>query len=93
MFDRFGLSEISIASFFRNAAYAGFVIDPDRWPKTATYVDQALSHPAFEKLGELEAIQLSASIAGRRQALIEAGANLTAETMGEREPRKGIMQL
>ena len=93
LFGRFGLAEISIASFFRNAAYADFTIDPDRWPMTARYVEQALSHPAFEKLGRLEAVQLSASIVGRRQALIEAGANLTAETMGEREPRKGIMTL
>ena len=54
---------------------------------------KCLRHPAFEKLHQLEMIQLSASIQGRRQALLDAGAKLTAETYGQREPRKGVMRL
>lgn len=34
-----------------------------------------------------EAIQMNASINGRRQALIDAGVRLTAHSWGEREPR------
>lgn len=89
----FGLADIAIASFFRNAFHVGFVIDRDRWPRTAAYVDRMLAQPVFERLLAFEKIQLGTSIAGRRQALIEAGARLTADTLGERIPRRGIMRL
>jgi hypothetical protein len=52
-----------------------------------------LKHPAFQRLYQMEMIQISASIEGRRQALLDAGARLTAETYGQREPRKGVMRL
>jgi len=92
-FGEFGLADIAIATFFRNAAYADFKPDPARWPRTARFVSEVLAHPVLEKLGKLEQIQLSASIAGRRQALQDAGARLTPESFGEREPRRGIMRL
>ena len=92
-FGEFGLPDIAIATFFRNAAYAGFTVDPARWPRTARFVGEALDHPVLKKLGELEQIQLGASVDGRRQALHDAGAKLTAETFGEKEPRRGIMRL
>jgi glutathione S-transferase len=38
-------------------------------------------------------VQRNADIKGRRQALLDAGARLTAQTMGMREPRKGLMPL
>lgn len=93
LFGDIGLADISIASFFRNAAYAAFTPDPGRWPKVARFVELVLAHPAFAKIHKLEMIQLSASIEGRRQALLDAGAKLTAETYGQREPRKGVMRL
>ena len=93
LFGPIGVADISIASFFRNAAYAGFAVDGQRWPRTARFVSDVLGHPAFEKLYRLEQIQLGASIAGRRQALLDAGARLTAESFGEREPRRGVMRL
>ena len=93
LFGAIGLADIAIASFFRNAAYAGFTPDPARWPRVASFVDMVLGHPAFQKLHKLESIQLSATIQGRRQALLDAGAKLTAETYGQREPRKGMMRL
>ena len=88
----FGLADIAVATFFRNAAYAGFSVNPERWPRVASYVERALGQPAFETLLSFERIQLSTSIAGRRQALIDAGARLTAQSMGEREPRRGVMR-
>ena len=93
LFGEMGLADIAIASFFRNAEYAGFVVDAARWPRTARFVAETLAHPAFEKIHQLETIQLSASIENRRQALMDAGARLTQETYGEREPRRGIMRL
>ena len=93
LFGTLGLADISLASFFRNAAYAGFTVDPGRWPKTARFVETVLGHPIFQKLLKLEQIQLGTSIAGRRQALIEAGAPLTEESVGEREPKRGVMRI
>ncbi len=89
----FGLADIAVASFFRNAVYVGFEVDAGKWPRTAAYVARVLAQPVFEKLRRYEEIQLGTSIAGRRQALLDAGARLTEETLGERVPRKGIMPL
>ena len=93
LFGSFGLADISICSFFRNAEYAGFTVDAQRWPRTARFVSHVLAHPAFVKLHQLEQIQLGASIAGRRQALLDAGARLTEESCGQKEPQRGIMRL
>jgi glutathione S-transferase len=93
LFGDIGLADIAIGSFFRNGSYAGFLPDPERWPRTERFVDLVLKHPAFQRLHQLEMIQMSASIEHRRQALLDAGAKLTAETYGQRTPRKGVMQL
>ena len=93
LFGEIGLADIAISSFFRNAAYAGFEPDPGRWPITAAFVERTLMHPCIASLLPFEDVQRSAEIKHRRQALLEAGAPLTGETLGEREPRKGYMRL
>lgn len=93
LFGDIGLADISIASFFRNGAYAGFETDERRWPRTAAFVQRTLAHSCFSDLLKFEDVQRSAEIKGRRQALLDAGAPLTAETMGIREPRRGMMRL
>ena len=93
LFGQIGVADISIASFFRNGAYAGFSVDADRWPRTARFVERALAHPCIADLLRFEDVQRSAEIKGRRQALLDAGAPLAAETLGLREPRRGMMRL
>ncbi|HEX5183707.1 MAG TPA: glutathione S-transferase family protein [Allosphingosinicella sp.] len=93
LFGAFGLADIAIASFFRNGDYAGFTVDAGRWPRTAAFVARALDHPVFAELLRYEDVQRGTNPAGRRQALLEAGAPLTAESLGLREPRKGVMRL
>ena len=93
LFGDLGLADVAIASFFRNAAYAGFETDAGRWPSVARFVSEVLEQPPFAKLLAFEDIQRSASISGRRQALLDAGAPLTDETVGTREPRRGMMPL
>jgi glutathione S-transferase len=93
LFGEIGVADIAIASFFRNGAYAGFETDPDRWPKTAAFVKRTLTHSAIAALLPFEDVQRSAEIKRRRQALLDAGAPLTAETVGLREPRRGMMPL
>jgi glutathione S-transferase len=93
LFAQIGAADISIASFFRNGAYAGFEVDWNRWPRTASFVERVLAHPCIASLLPFEEVQRGASIKGRRQALLEAGAKLTADSLGLREARKGMMQL
>ena len=93
LFGEIGLADISIASFLRNAAYVGFTVDPERWPRTAAFVDRVLAEPCLADLLPFEQVQTGTTPAGRRQALIAAGAPLIAETLGTREPRRGIMRL
>ena len=93
LFGDVGLADIAIASMFRNAAYGGFEPDPHRWPRTAAFVTHVLEHPAIASLLQFEDVQRGVEIKRRRQALLDAGAPLTGETLGLKEPRKGIMQL
>lgn len=93
LFGDIGIADISLASFFRNGAYAGFTIDPSRWPRSAAAVERTLAHPCMAALLPLEDVQRNANIKGRRQALLDAGARLTATTFGVRQPRRGLMQL
>ena len=93
LFGDIGVADISIASFFRNGAYAGFSIDAARWPTTAGFVERTLAHPCIADLLRFEDVQRNADIKGRRQALLDAGARLTQTTMAVREPRKGMMRL
>jgi len=93
LFGDIGLADISIASFFRNGAYAGFEPDPGRWPRTARFIARTLAHESIASLLPFEEVQRSVEIKGRRQALLDAGAPLTAQTMSLREPKKGVMRL
>jgi glutathione S-transferase len=93
LFGEIGIADISIATFFRNGAYAGFEPDAERWPTTAGFVERTLAHPAFAALLPFEDVQRSVEIRRRREALEQAGARLTAETFGTREPRRGVMRL
>jgi glutathione S-transferase len=93
LFGDIGVADISIASFFRNGAYAGFETDAGRWPRSAAFVERTLAHHCFSDLLRFEDVQRSVEIKGRRQALLDAGAPLTSETMGLREPRRGMMRL
>lgn len=88
-----GLADIAIASFFRTASYVDFAIDAARWPLAAGFVARALDHPCLAGLLPFERVQIGTDTAGRRRALLDAGAPLSPETLGTRTPRKGVMPL
>lgn len=92
-FGEIGLADIGVATLFRNAAYARFEIDAGRWPKTAGWVARTLGHDCVDRFTKFEKAQISTNPAGRRQALLDAGAPLVAESVGTREPRRGMMKL
>ena len=93
LFGEIGLADISIASFFRNAFYAGFRIDAARWPNTAAFVDRTLAHDCFARFKPFEDAQISTDPKGRRAALLAAGAPLTETSVGTRQPVRGMMRL
>lgn len=93
LFGPIGVADIAIASFFRNADYAGLTVDAARWPCSAAFIQRTLAHPCIADLLPFEGVQRAAAIKGRRQALLDAGAPLSDRTWGEREPRKGVMSL
>jgi len=82
-------ADIAVATFFRNAAFAGSMVDGSRWPRTAAFVDRVLGLPEFQALAPFEALSLRTPPAKLRAALAEAGAPITAETFGTDEPRRG----
>ena len=94
LFGEIGVADISIASFFRNAAFSRYRVDAARWPRTAAFVERALAHECFAKLVPFEKASMSVPPPQQRAALAEAGAPLTAETYAaEAPPRRGIMSI
>ena len=93
LFGEIGVADIAVASFFRNADYAGFGVDASRWQRTGAFIERTLTHPCIADLKRFEDVQRGVEIRSRRQALLDAGASLTIETLGAREPRKGPMEL
>lgn len=91
LFGSIAVADIALATFFRNAAFERFSVDAQRWPVTAAYIAQLLDLPSFTKLRQFEELLLKTPIANQRAALREAGAPLTAETVGTSTPRKGML--
>jgi glutathione S-transferase len=87
------IADISIACFFRNAAFARFRVDPGRWPGTAAFVDRTLSLECFEKLEPYEERLMRTPIPKHRSVLAEMGAPLSEETFGTTTPRRGVMRI
>jgi glutathione S-transferase len=87
----FGIADIALASFFRNAAFARYRVDAARWPRTAALVARALAHEGFRRLVPFEELSLRTPVVEHRKALAERGAPLTAESFGTTTPRRGIL--
>lgn len=93
LFGALGIADLSIAVFLRNAAFARYRVDAERWPVTARYADRVLAQPCFVRLQAFEALQLRTPIPEQRAALRAAGAPVSAETVGGAVPRRGVMRL
>lgn len=93
LFGDIGLADISLATFFRNAAFARFQIDAERWPRTAGFVARVLDHPALRDLRPYEELCMRTPIAQQREALKAVGAPVSAETYAAATPRPGVMPI
>ncbi len=91
LFGEIGIADIAIASFFRNAAFAGFTADAGRWPRTAAFVSRVLDHPGFCQLRQYEEVSLRTPILQHREALAAAGAPVSPASYGTISPRRGLL--
>jgi glutathione S-transferase len=93
LFGTVSVADISLASFFRNAAYARYRVDAARWPRTAGFVDRLLVSESFAKLVPFEDAMMQTPPAKQRDALLAIGAPLTRESYGTTAPRRGLMRI
>ncbi|HEV2679749.1 MAG TPA: glutathione S-transferase family protein, partial [Rhodanobacter sp.] len=70
VFGALTIADISIASFFRTAAFVRYAIDATRWPRSAALIAQAQALPVFQKLARFEDCMLGLPLADQRAALI-----------------------
>jgi glutathione S-transferase len=91
LFGAAGLADFSIACFFRNAAFARFAPDAERWPRTAGFVARVLALDVFARLRPFEERMLRTPIPRQRAALAELGAPLVPETLAAATPRRGVL--
>ena len=93
LFGDVSIADISIAAFFRNAAFARYEVDAARWPKTAEFVKRVLDLDAFAQLRRFEDLATRTPIEQHRTALRDAGAPISDETYGTLRPRRGILRI
>ena len=93
LFGDLSIADISIAAFFRNAAFARYSVDAERWPKTAAFVERVLDLDAFAQLRAFEDLSTRTPIDRHREALRDAGAPLSDDTYGTTRPRRGILTI
>lgn len=93
LFGHLCAADVTIASFFRNAAFSRYSVDEERWPITAAFVARLLGHPAFTELKVFEDIAVRTPLPRHRHALEAAGAPLTETSLDADSPRKGVMGL
>ena len=93
IFGSVSIADITIACFFRNAAFARFQVDTARWSRTAAFVERVLRLESFEKLKPIEDRLIRTPLKQHRTALTEMGVALTAATCGTAEPRRGVMRI
>ena len=91
LFGAISVADVALATFFRNASFARFSVDPERWPRTAAFVSRLLDHPSFAKLRPFEELLLRTPIPNQRAALQEAGAPISSHTFGTSTPRRGVL--
>jgi len=91
LFGPISITDVALATFFRNAAFAGFSIDRERWPVAARFVERTLEQPSFAKLRPFEDLSIRTPVVEQRAALLAAGAPIAAQTLGTATPRPGVL--
>ncbi len=93
IFGELSIADISLAAFFRNAAFVRYQVDAVRWPRMATFLERAWALPAFRTLATYEDAMLRTPLPEQRAVLAAMGARLTESTYGNASPRYGLRRL
>lgn len=93
LFGGLSIADISVATFFRNAAFVRYEVDANRWPLTAAYVKRVLETDSFEKLKPIEDKLCRVPIAEHRNVLAKMGAPLRESSVATNAPRRGVMRI
>lgn len=93
IFGKLSIADISLAAFFRNAAFVRYQVDAARWPHMAAFLERAWSLPAFRTLAAYEDAMLRTPLPEQRTVLAAMGARLTETTCGDASPRYGLRRL
>ncbi|WP_371232728.1 glutathione S-transferase family protein [Pseudomonas sp. QE6] len=91
LFGELSIADISVACFMRNAQFARYELDAQRWPKLAAMLDAAFALPAFQKLNPFERAIARTPILQQREALLAAGAPVSAISHMREQPVRGPM--
>ena len=92
LFGEPSIADVSVAVFFRNAAFARWKPDPARWPKAVAWIERTLALPAFAALRPFEDKLIRTPPAQHRAALAELGAPLSKDTWGSTTLRRSVMR-
>ncbi len=76
------IADIAVAAPFRNARFAGYEVDVETYPRAGSLIVRTLAQPCFQALRPWESTCIRTPLKEHRQALIDAGCNVTAETYG-----------
>jgi len=90
LFGAVSIADISLAAFFRNAAFVKYRVDPLAYPRTAAYLDRVLALEVFTRLQPFEALLARTRIPQQRAALAAAGAPLTVDSYGSDRATPGV---
>lgn len=89
LFGDISIADIAIAVFFRNAMFADYSPDAQRWPVTTGFVGRLLQHTAFSSLQRFEDVSIKTPVLQHRDALREAGAPLAEMNFSGTTPQPG----
>lgn len=87
-FGALSLADVAVACPFRNAAFAGYQVSAERWPRLAGLLERIFAVPAFERLKAYEKVCIKTPPSDHRSALAQAGAPLTETTYGQAVARR-----
>ena len=93
VFDDLSMIDLTFASFFRNAALAGWTPDAARWPRTAAWIDHVFATPLFARSVMVEQIMLTTRGADQRAALEAAGLKVADSSVRGDIARRGPMSV
>ncbi|HEX7849526.1 MAG TPA: glutathione S-transferase family protein [Sphingomonas sp.] len=93
VFGDLSMTDLTFASFFRNAALAGWTPDAARWPRTAAWIDHVFATPLFARSVMVEQIMLTTRGIDQRAALEAAGLKVADSSVRGDIPRRGPLSV